>query len=71
MIHEFTKQAPQLVDISKFKLKPTAPIVKKRKWNINKILLIGFAIFSVFFLYNTRYGIFRQKEFVVPYQIKK
>jgi hypothetical protein len=46
-----------LVDLSKFKLPPT---VAKTKWNLNKILLVGFAIFSIFFLYNCRYGIFRQ-----------
>lgn len=46
-----------LVDLSKFKLPPT---VVKKKWNLNKILLVGFAIFSIFFLYNCRYGIFRQ-----------
>jgi len=60
--------APRLVDLSKFqkvdvpnfnnnKSFPfTAP---KKKWNINKILLIGFTIFTIFFLYNCRYGIFK------------
>ena len=68
MIHEFTRQLPQLTS----KIKPNGTIVSqnsihpflknKRKWSINKILLTGFAIFTVFFLYNARYGMFRVKQ---------
>jgi hypothetical protein len=36
--------------------------MKTKKWDINKIVLIAFAIFTVFFLYNCRYGMFRQTE---------
>ena len=63
-MNELTKQIPQLVDLSKFKTKLLKPeqVFSKTKWNINKILLVGFIVFSVFFLYNCRYGIFRSKE---------
>ena len=62
MIHD--KGFPKLVDLSKFqtKLLKTQEVIKKKKWNLNKILLTGFLIFTVFFLYNCRYGIFRVKE---------
>jgi len=76
MIHEFTRQLPQLTS----KIKPNGtigsqnnihPFLKnKRKWSINKILLVGFLIFSIFFLYNCRYGMFKAKEpTIVPYTI--
>jgi len=40
---------------------------KKTKWSINKILLVGFVVFTVFFLYNCRYGIFRyDKNILAP-----
>ena len=32
---------------------------KENKWTINKIVLMGFIIFMIFFLYNCKYGIFR------------
>ena len=58
--NEFTRQLPQLTST----IKPTTlPLpYKKRKWSINKILLTGFVIFTVFFLYNARYGMFRVKQ---------
>ena len=34
----------------------------KKKWNLNKILLISFLIFSIFFLYNCKYGIFKSNN---------
>ena len=51
---------PKLVDLSKFKFnnKVINKIVPKKPINLNKILLIGFCIFSFFFLYNCKYGIF-------------
>lgn len=74
IVSEYTRQAPLLVDLSKFKAGNGTEIQlfpkKKRKWSINKILLVGFAIFTIFFLYNCRYGIFKQKEpSVVPYTV--
>jgi hypothetical protein len=33
--------------------------VTNAKWNLNKILLIGFLIFMLFFLYNCKYGMFK------------
>jgi len=58
------KSIPQLVDLSKFKSKvlKTEQVLKKKKWNINKILLVGFLLFTIFFLYNCKYGIFRIKD---------
>ncbi len=68
MYSEFTRQIPQLTNLTK---QPVQPVLyKKRKWNINKILLVGFLIFTIFFLYNCRYGMFRVKqENVVPYTV--
>ena len=51
------KFIPKLVDLSKFNLNSSSSLPTK-KWNLNKILLIGFCIFSFFFLYNCKYGIF-------------
>ena len=52
---------PKLVDLSKFKLnnKVINKIVPKKKINLNKILLICFTLFTFFFLYNCKYGIFK------------
>jgi hypothetical protein len=33
--------------------------VTKTKWNLNKIVLTAFIVFSIFFLYNCKYGIFK------------
>ena len=41
---------------------------KKKWWNINKILLVGFIVFTIFFLYNCRFGIFRyDKNILTPF----
>lgn len=72
---EYTRQVPQLVDIAKLKSNTLTPndnvfFKKKKKWSINKILLVGFLIFTVFFLYNCRYGIFKPKDpYVLPYTV--
>jgi hypothetical protein len=55
---------PRLVDLKKYNFAQSKveinPFVKTvKKLNLNKILLIGFILFSIFFLYNCRYGIFR------------
>jgi len=55
-------KGPRLVDFSKTpKIDvPSKPfLLKIKKWNINKILLIGFVLFTIFFLYNCKYGIFQ------------
>jgi hypothetical protein len=31
----------------------------KKRWGINRIVLTGFVIFTIFFLYNCKYGIFK------------
>ena len=56
MILEFK---PRLVDLSK--LPKVIPVIKK-KFNLNKWILIVFVVFSVFFLFNCRYGIFKCNE---------
>ena len=33
-----------------------------KKWNLNKILFISFIVFTIFFLYNCKYGIFKSTE---------
>lgn len=50
---------PRLVDLSR--IPKVVPVVKK-KFNLNKWILISFVIFSVFFLFNCRYGIFKCTE---------
>jgi hypothetical protein len=66
MINELgtPKIAPTLVNMSAYKdtIERLQNKMKTKKWNINKIVLIAFAIFTVFFLYNCRYGMFRQTE---------
>ena len=65
-------QTINLVDHSKYpeiakKINDSFFFIKKDKWNINKILLVGFIIFTIFFLYNCRYGIFRyDKNILTP-----
>ena len=71
MIHE-QKNVPRLVDLSKYKssnlnnnnFKNLSNLITKPKvkWNLNKILLVGFLVFSIFFLWNCKYGLFRVKE---------
>jgi len=43
---------------SEVKLLPSIAQLKPVKWNLNGILLFGFIIFLVFFLYNCKYGFF-------------
>jgi hypothetical protein len=50
---------PKLVDLTKFNIPLPKTSLTKKKWNLNKILLLGFLIFTVFFLYNCKYGIFK------------
>jgi len=50
---------PRLVDLSR--VPKAVPIVKK-KFNLNKWILILFTIFTIFFLFNCRYGIFKCNE---------
>jgi hypothetical protein len=63
-----TKTIPRLVDPGNFKI--TAPPVKVKKWNLNKILLVLFILFMVFFLFSCKYGMFKniQNE-PIPYTI--
>jgi hypothetical protein len=62
---------PKLVDLSKFNIPiPKTHLSKThlpiKKWNLNKILLLGFLIFTIFFLYNCKYGIFKNKDYISP-----
>jgi hypothetical protein len=51
-------------------LEPLKNAAPKKKWNLNKILLVGFCVFSVFFLYNCKYGIFKYDDPVLPYKLQ-
>jgi len=54
-----------LVDLSKYpnftKLQNQSfsPVSTFKKWSLNKIVLIAFVLFTIFFLYNCKYGIFK------------
>ena len=72
MIHE-QKNVPRLVDLSKYPSLSSSnfnsnfnfvkyPKPKIKWWSINKILLVGFLVFSIFFLWNCKYGIFKSQE---------
>ena len=56
------------IKLPEIKLPETLPeiklpeIKKLKKWNLNKILLICFFIFTIFFLYNCKYGMFKSME---------
>jgi hypothetical protein len=65
-----TKVVPKLVNPENFvsvikKVKPvpvvpgSATVPVKVKWNLNKILLVLFVLFMIFFLYNCKYGMFK------------
>ena len=43
---------------------------KNNKFSLNKILLILFTIFTIFFLYNCKYGIFKNDESkIIPFNL--
>ena len=54
-----------LVDLSKYpnftklQKQPSSPVSNFKKWSLNKIVLILFVLFTIFFLYNCKYGIFK------------
>jgi len=60
----------KLVDLSKFSNFNNKLKLPKKKWNLNKILLISFLIFSIFFLYNCKYGIFKSNNDKLAYTVK-
>jgi hypothetical protein len=51
--------------------KPKQEIIKiKGKFNLNKILLISFILFTIFFLYNCKNGIFKGDESkIIPFNL--
>jgi len=69
-----TEVVPKLVNpenfkIKEIKLKESLPLPKgPKKLNLNKILLILFIIFTIFFLYNCKYGE-SIENMPVPYSI--
>ena len=64
---------PKLVNIENFKVEAGIKnkiSSKPVKWNLNKIILILFGLFLIFFLYNCKYGIFKYIENdPVPYSL--
>jgi len=75
-----SKRRPKLTseltnELVKLKPKPslsappvTPPPVKQVnvKWNLNGILIVGFIVFLIFFLYNCKYGFFQTAD-LEPY----
>ena len=58
------RNSPSLVDLSKYNQNPIFQkqqpnFLFKKKWSLNKIVLTAFIIFTIFFLYNCKYGIFK------------
>ena len=51
-----TKKTPHLVKLPKVVKIPEVP---NKKFNLNLILLVGFVLFLIFFLYNCKYGCFK------------
>ena len=44
--------------------------ITKNKFSLNKIVLILFTIFTIFFLYNCKYGIFKNDESkIIPFNL--
>lgn len=64
-----THQQPKLTS-GLLKKKPVVPSIPDvspipktvKKWNLNKILFISFVLFTIFFLYNCKYGIFKNSD---------
>ena len=56
-----SKKTPKLVNAENFVL-PEVTVNIPKKWNLNKILLILFVLFMIFFLYNCKYGMFQSME---------
>lgn len=72
-IKESIKQ-PRLtnIPIPEIAKKIIQPLTKVVKWNLNNILIILFVLFTVFFLYNCKYGMFRSiDQDVYPFSITK
>ena len=63
-----TLKIPSLVNSDNFN---KINLIKSNfKWNLNKILLILFVLFLIFFLYNCKYGMFRSMESEpIPYSL--
>jgi len=56
-----SKKTPKLVNLENFVV-PEIITTTPKKWNLNKILLILFVLFMIFFLYNCKYGMFKTME---------
>ena len=63
---KLTSELNVTAEVIKPKILSTAPPLKPVKWNLNVLLIIGFIIFMVFFLYNCKYGFFHTTE-LEPY----
>ena len=59
-VKNISSAKPRLVDLSKIKI--PQPVVVKQKFNLNKWILIIFILFTIFFLFNCKYGIFKYEE---------
>lgn len=65
------KSRPNLVNPNYF-VSTVSPVIKpKKKFSLNKIILICFILFTCFFLYNCKYGYFKitDDNGVIPYSL--
>lgn len=69
-MHE-TKRSPVLVNPENFKsVKIKIDSFKENSKKLNLFLGIGFVLFTIFFLWNCKYGIFKgQQESPEPYSV--
>ena len=72
-MHE-TRKVPVLVNPENFKIKKLKidpiEIKKENSKKLNLFLGIGFVLFTIFFLWNCKYGIFKgQQESPEPYSV--
>ena len=66
------EKVPKLVNPENFvAVLPLPPKSKVTvKWNLNKILLVLFVLFMIFFLYNCKYGMFKSiSTEPIPYSL--
>ncbi len=57
-----TSKQPKLTELTEIKIPIQIPEPKTLKWNLNIILIVLFIVFTIFFLYNCKYGIFKTVE---------
>ena len=59
---KFMKETVKSPKLTEIKIPINPPELKTFKWDLNIILIILFIVFTIFFLYNCKYGIFKTVE---------